>query len=182
MIVEEQGIDFRTGVRFPSAPLLGRPHNYWKIQCLCGFLIISECTKRKPKRLKKRLFSGQISHEVSHEKRAKKASKYKALRAIIKHQKRNDRYHTIALNMKTKKRTQSTTKGSRVRFCDVATKQKRAFICPATVHKTMQRGRETTLYLVYITFLYLLQLLTGCSKMRHPYSSMAILSVELVQV
>ena len=76
MIVEEQGIDFRTGVRFPSAPLLGRPHNCWKIQCLCGFLILSECTKRKPKRLKKRLFSGQISHEVSHEKRAKKASKY----------------------------------------------------------------------------------------------------------
>ena len=50
------------------------------------------------------------------EKRAKKASKYKALRAIIKHKKRNDRYHTIALNMKTKKRTRSTTKGSRVRF------------------------------------------------------------------
>ena len=116
MIVEEQGIDFRTGVRFPSAPLLGRPHNCWKIQCLCGFLILSECTKRKPKRLKKRLFSGQISHEVSHEKRAKKASKYKALRAIIKHKKRNDRYHTIALNMKTKKRTRSTTKESRVRF------------------------------------------------------------------
>lgn len=83
MIVEEQGIDFRTGVRFPSAPLLGRPHNYWKIQCLCGFLIISECTKRKPKRLKKRLFSGQISHEVSHEKRAKKASKMWAVIRIV---------------------------------------------------------------------------------------------------
>ena len=112
--------------------------------------------------------------------------KYKALLAIIKHQKRNDRYHTIALNMKTKKRTQSTTKGSRVRFCDVATKQKRAFICPATVHKTMQRGRETTLYLVYITFLYLLQLLTGCSHDKrmndYPLSILFLLFFKLLKV
>ena len=85
MIVEEQGIDFRTGVRFPSAPLLRKPGKYWEIQCLCGFLVFSGRTKRKQKRLKKRLFSVQVSHEVSHEKRAKKASKYKDLRVIIKH-------------------------------------------------------------------------------------------------
>lgn len=119
MIVEEQGIDFRTGVRFPSAPLLERPHNCWKIQCLCGFLVFSRRTKRKPKRLKKRLFSGQISHEVSHEKRAKKASKYKALRAIIKHKKGMTGITRQRLTWKNK-RTRSTAKGFRVRFCDVA--------------------------------------------------------------
>ena len=115
MIVEEQGIDFRTGVRFPSAPLLERPHNCWKIQCLCGFLALSGCTKRKPKRLKKRLFSGQISHE----KRSKKASKYKDLRAIIKHKKGMTGITRQRLTWKNK-RTRSTAKGFRVRFCDVA--------------------------------------------------------------
>ena len=115
MIVEEQGIDFRTGVRFPSAPLLERPHNCWKIQCLCGFLVFSGCTKRKPKRLKKRLFSGQISHEVSHEKRAKKPANT-GFAGYHQAQKRNDRYHTTALNTKTKKRTRSKPKDFRVRL------------------------------------------------------------------
>ena len=63
MIVEEQGIDFRTGVRFPSAPLLRKPGKYWKIQCLCGFFVLLVCTKRKLKRRKMCLFSVQVSHE-----------------------------------------------------------------------------------------------------------------------
>ena len=55
-------------------------------------------------------------HTKYHTKKSQKSQQIQGFAGYYQAQKRNDRYHTTALNMKTKKRTQSTAKGSRVRF------------------------------------------------------------------
>jgi len=58
MIVEEQGIGFRTGVRFPSAPLFRKPCKYWGNPLFIRLSSILRGKNKKPESIKNTPFFG----------------------------------------------------------------------------------------------------------------------------
>ena len=61
------------------------------------------------------VFRANITRSITR-KKSQKSQQIQGFAGYYQAQKRNDRYHTTALNMKTKKRTRSKPEDFRVRF------------------------------------------------------------------